>query len=391
MITKKIQIQLGLLASLMYAVSGSISALQGSSKLDIIRQLGVDSSKLQIVFTFFAIGILIGVSSLGELIKKMNMKITFLFIPIVISTFTILFVNANNLFMLCIEMFLLGLATSVYNFFGSYLIIHFFIGKEKISGLNITNLFYSISSSIIPLFLVILSNFKISWKYSSSLVIFFNILILLIIFLIGKQFNELEFYNKNEENKAKVKKKLDLHKNNILVGASVFLYVFSEFILVFWLVESLVLKGISESKAKIAMFVLWIFIAIGRALASVVGKHIRVKLFIQIISMLAFLSSLILLKSTNYSMIIILISFIGLGYSAQYASLTLYGSSFIYKNEMSRLVGFYIGMGSLGGLLISPITSILKNIFDIQQIMMLSVIQMLLLFILITLTNERDV
>jgi len=153
-----------------------------------------------------------------------------------------------------------------------------------------------------------------------------------------------------------------------LSASMLFLYVFTEMVFSYWIVEYMVNKGAYGGEAKVCLSVFWLFIAGGRLIAGKIGHKFNVGSLVISLLSLASISYFILMLIQGVWVIYIFVGLLGLGFSSLYPSIIALGTEG-RKNISPSLMTFIMTSGSVGGIIYSPISGWVNSNFDVTATM----------------------
>jgi len=350
-----------IISYIMFAYMGIAFLSQGSLKLEMADDFGITTSKLQYLFTIFSTASMIAVISNRVFLEIVPLKVEVILssLFILVGTFFMILTNNVNIFMMGLT--LSGLGIGIYISLGSYLIVNTFT-EDRNGKLNFLHFSYSLSAVITPIIAAALIGINLSWDMVYISLLF---LVIIVIFLgLNTEFSVVT--HEKEDKKESFSSKWDLKV--YLSALMLFLYVFSEMIFSYWIVEYMVNKGAQGGEAKISLSIFWLFIAGGRLMAGKLGHKFKVGNMVITILTIAFISyfSLILVKGIWITYIFV--GLLGFGFSSLYPSIIALGTEG-RKNISPALMTFIMTSGSLGGILYSPISGWVSSNFDVMLTM----------------------
>lgn len=373
---KKIKQKITWISYLSFAFIGTIFMLQGVMKIEMAADFGVETYIMQSIFTIFTIADTLAIYLNKYFIRKMKLKKIILLAILFVFIGTLGVALSKNIISFSIFIFIYGFATGIFVSLGNYLIISMY-NSERSQKLNMLNFSYAFGSLLTPGFAAWLTKYNVSWT-----IIFLGSLIFLLFITYLTINSNFEFIEIFEESKKEEQNKIDLPV--FMVGIAMFSYVNSEMVFNNWLVEYFVEKGITLSNAKYSLSIYWIFIAIGRFLSGTLLKKIKTSKYILSFSLMAILSFLLLFIAKDIRYIFLIVALMGFAYSGLYANILSYGTE-LGGSSASRMT-FYISMGSVGGIVSSPLSSIIRKSFGIDYCLTLAMFFILGIIICILFT-----
>jgi len=360
-----------IISYIMFAYMGIAFLSQGSLKLEMAESFGITTSKLQYLFTVFSTASMITVIANKVFLERVPLKLEVILssVFILVGTFFMILTKNVNIFMM--GLILSGLGIGIYISLGSYLIINTFT-KDRNGKLNFLHFSYSISAVVTPIVAATLIGINLSWDKVYMILL---ILVAVIIFLaLRTDFSSIT-HEEDEENLSQ-SAKWDLKV--YLSAAMLFLYVFTEMIFSYWIVEYMVNKGAHGGEAKISLSIFWLFIAGGRLMAGKIGHKFKVINMVIILLVIALISYFILMVVQGIWIIYIFVGLLGFGFSSLYPSIVALGAEG-RKNISPSLMTFIMTSGSIGGIMYSPISGWVSSNFNVMLTMGIGLITTILM------------
>jgi len=370
-----------IISYVMFAYMGIAFLSQGSLKLEMANNFGITTSKLQYLFTVFATASMSTVVANKFFLERVPVKLEVILSSIFILVGTFFMILTKNLNIFIMGLILSGLGIGIYTSLGNYLIINTFT-KDRNRKLNFLHFSYSISAVITPIIAATLIGINLSWD-----MVYMTLLILVVIIIIlalKTDFSDVN-YKKDKKDKKNEIKSIKWDFKVFLSASMLFLYVFTEMIFSYWIVEYMVNKGAYGGEAKISLSIFWLFIAGGRLIAGKIGHKFKVINIVMFLLITVLISYFILMLIQGVWMIYIFVAFLGLGFSSLYPSIIALGTEG-RENISPSLITFIMTAGSLGGIIYSPISGWINSSFGVIVTMgiglVTSVLMLLILFIL---------
>jgi len=368
---------------IMFAYMGIAFLSQGALKLEIAKSFGITTSELQYLFTIFSTASMIMVVSNKFLLEKISIKTEILASSLSILIGVFLMVLSTNTNFLMIGLTLGGLGIGIYISLASYLIINTF-SEDRNRKLNFLHFTYSLSAVLTPMIAAILIGLNLSWNIVYIILLSFVVFVM----ILGAKTDFREITPKKEEIEVKSESKWGIRV--YLSALLLFLYVFSEMIFSYWIVEYMIDKGARGGEAKISLSIFWLFIAIGRFLVGKYGNKFKVSDIVVFLLTVSFISYFSLMFLDGVFGIYVLVGILGLGFSSLYPSIVSLGTE-DKKNVSPSLMTFIMMSGSIGGIAYSPISGWINSNYTIEITMGVGVIttlSMLLIGIILKLKNK---
>jgi len=346
-----------IISYVMFAYMGIAFLSQGSLKLEMASSFKITTSKLQYLFTVFATASMITVIANKIFLERVPLKLEVILSSIFILVGTFFMVLTKNINIFMVGLILSGLGIGIYISLGNYLIMNTFT-KDRNRKLNFLHFSYSISAVVTPVIAAALIGINLSWNMVYMILL---ILVVIIIFLALK----IDFKNINHERDEKTGTQLVRWDFKVYLSASMlFLYVFTEMIFSYWIVEYMVKKGAYGGEAKISLSIFWLFIAGGRLIAGKIGHKFKVINIVLTLLTIVSVSYLILMLIQGVWITYIFVAFLGLGFSSLYPSIIALGTEG-RKSISPSLMTFIMTAGSLGGIIYSPFSGWINSNFSV--------------------------
>ncbi|MGB6128557.1 MAG: MFS transporter [Psychrilyobacter sp.] len=360
-----------MISYIMFGYMGIAFLSQGSLKLEMAESFGITTSKLQYLFTVFSTASMITVIANKVFLERVPLKLEVILssIFILVGTFFMILTKNVNIFMT--GLILSGFGIGVYISLGSYLIINTF-SEDRNGKLNFLHFSYSISAVVTPIIAAALIGINLSWDkvYMTLLT-----LVGVIIFLALKTNFSNIIHGEDEENSSQ---SVIWDLKVYLSAAMLFLYVFTEMIFSYWIVEYMITKGAYGGEAKISLSIFWLFIAVGRLIAGKLGHKFSVINMVITLLGIAFISYFILIFVQGIWIIYIFVGLLGFGFSSLYPSIVALGTEG-RKNISPSLMTFIMTSGSVGGIMYSPISGWVSGHFNVALTMGMGIITTILM------------
>ncbi len=364
------------LANVLFWFNGMVYLLPGVVLIHIAKSFQVDTHIIGYIYTLLTVGNVTAVQCNGRLLDKVDIRIELLFATVLmlVSIIGISTVSSLPLFALCI--FTFGLGNGFFSSTANYLIVNLYESNDRAARLNLLHFFFSVGAIMSPLISGALLEVGLSWQtiYRLALILLAGVSLIVWttpVTLIKRPKNEAVHHHE--------KLKLSVYA----IAISLFSYMIAEGSFVFWgntyFIEYL---GLDITKAGFLISVFWLFMAIGRGLSRFVLKQVSVEKYILTSSGLAFAALMILLTSSNYGTVLVVVGAMGLSFSGLYACILSYGTLQL-PYPSAKLMSLYITFGSLGGLTSSPFSSWLKHSFSLKTSLIITGSFMAVVFVLI--------
>ena len=358
------------LVYLLFMYIGISFNLAGVISMEIANTFRVDTAIIGYTFSLFSIGYSLAILGNGCLLDRVKLK-SLMCVSLVITMFGIITAAYSiNIQMFTIAIFTAGVGMGVLCSSGNYYMVCSFDDKERTSKLSILNFFYSFGAIVAPLAAGYLLEAGVSWSkvYLVSMIC----LVPVVLLTVTSSFRLAGAEQKNPAN-TRVSTDEQWGIAIYLIGAALFCYVISEMILTYWLVAYLIERyTLAVNEAGIGLSLFWFFMAGGRLLSGYAAGKISVVRFIMICAGLGFLTFGCMLTVSEPYLAMVLVSVLGLSYAGLYPSILSYGTQQT-AGASSKLMTFFITVGSAGGILSFVISSFLKQNSGITAALLLSV------------------
>ncbi|MEI6857189.1 MFS transporter [Psychrilyobacter sp.] len=355
----------------MFAYMGIAFLSQGSLKLEMAENFGITTSKLQYLFTVFSTASMVTVIANKVFLERVPLKLEVILSSIFILVGTFFMVLTKNINIFMIGLILSGLGIGVYISLGSYLIINTFT-EDRNGKLNFLHFSYSISAVLTPIIAATLIGINFRWNVVYMILL---ILVIVIIFLgLRTDFSNITHEKDKGTESLSVKWDVKVYLSALML----FLYVFTEMIFSYWIVEYMINKGAHGGEAKISLSIFWLFIAGGRLVAGKNGHKFKVNNIVVTLLIMALTSYFTLMLVQGILVTYIFVGLLGLGFSSLYPSIIALGIEG-RKNISPSLMTFIMTSGSVGGIMYSPISGWVNSNFDVTITMGIGVITTVLM------------
>ena len=315
--------------------------------LDISRSTGINTGDLSLIFTFFTIG-----SVMGQLTSILYNK-KFKSFTIIITGFIILIPIT----------IILSLTRELYAFYILYLFSGYILGviwlqanqniirsriKNKDRLITVGLSFYPIGALMSPYISYSLVTRGIDWRFIYYLLV---LLILLILSLYLSITRKIEYLILKTEKKISLKKTFSQKSKNILFILTLIMllfYTMSETVIATWaptFFRSERLFNVGEAAFLISLF--WAGILLGRIITGILAGRIKASYLILMLSLFSLIAIIILYFSQSKNSNLVMIIFVGLGYSSIFPLLVSSGST-IYRSGSGIFLTLLFSSANLG-------------------------------------------
>ncbi len=315
--------------------------------LDISKSTGIETGDLNLIFTFFTIG-----SVIGQLTSVLYNK-KFKSLTIIITGFIILIPIT----------IILSLTEELYAFYLLYFTSGYILGviwlqanqniirsriKNKDRLITIGLSFYPIGALLSPYISYSLVARGIDWRFIYYLLV---LLILVILSLYISITRKIEYLVLKTEKKISLKEIFSQKSKNVLFVLTAIMltfYTMSETVIATWaptFFRSERLFNVGEAAFLISLF--WAGILAGRVITGILAGRIKASHLILMLSLFSLIAIIILYFSQSKNSNLVMMVFIGLGYSSIFPLLVSSGST-IYRSSTGIFLTLLFSSANLG-------------------------------------------
>ncbi len=351
--------------------------------LDISKSTGIETGDLNLIFTFFTIG-----SVMGQLTSILYNK-KFKSLTIIIAGFIIL---------IPVTM-ILSLTKELYAFYILYLISGYLLGviwlqaNQNISRSRIKNKdrlttialsFYPIGALISPYISFSLVARGLDWRYIYYLLI---LLILVILSLYLSITKKIKYLVLEPEKKISLKVVFSQKSKNILfilTAVMLLFYTMSETVIATWaptFFRSERLFNVGEAVFLISLF--WAGLLAGRVITGILAGRIKTSYLILMLSLLSLIAIIIMYFSQSKNSNLVIMVIVGLGYSSIFPLLVSSGST-IYKSGSGILLTILFATANLGIAVAPYLTRFLSGFGMLASISLAPILMIVLVMLVIS-------
>ncbi len=351
--------------------------------LDISKSTGIETGDLNLIFTFFTIG-----SVIGQLTSVLYNK-KFKSLTIIVTGFIVLIPVT----------IILSLTNGLYAFYVLYLICGYILGviwlqanqnilrsriKNKDRLITIGLSFYPVGALISPYISFTLVARGIDWRYIYYLLILLIILILSLYLLITRK---IKYLSLKPEERISIKKVFSQKSKNILfilTAVMLLFYTMSETVIATWaptFFRSERLFNVGEAALLISLF--WAGILIGRVITGILAGAVKTNLLILVLSLLSIAAIIILYFSQSKNSNLAIMILVGVGYSSIFPLLISFGST-IYKSGSGILLTILFASANIGIAMAPYLTRSFSRFGMLASISLAPILMMVLILLLIS-------
>ena len=331
------------LAYLMFFTLGFTTTLFGVTLLDICTTYQVAPYMVGYILALLPIGSTTAMPLSGWLLERKALRLILLSALFIMFSSISVMIVYHQIALFAVSMLILGISNGMIISIANYIIVHLYNNQERPARLNMLNFCYSFGAVAAPL---ISSSFAhlFPWQF------FFTFALVLLLLTAG--FSLTAKFNTVRESLAQHPPAVEeaWTKSVYIIGAALFFYVLSEYIVVNWAAAYFRQNlSMTTESASLILFFFFILMAIGRFFSGIIVQYLKVELYLLLCSMLAVLSFIGLLMSHAYFAMLLASAVMGFSYSGIYASLLSYGTQQL-RRPSSKLITFLITTGSTGGI-----------------------------------------
>jgi FHS family glucose/mannose:H+ symporter-like MFS transporter len=315
--------------------------------LDISITTGINVGNLNLIFTFYTIGSVIGqLTSVlyNKKFKALNIILTG-FIVLIPITFSLSF--SNRLIAFYILYFIAGYILGVIWIQANRNIIRSKVrNKDRLTTIALS--FYPVGAFTAPFIASTIVSNNLSWRFLYYII---SLIIIVIIILYLTITRKIKYDNIKQEEVLSFKE-IFLYKNkNTIFILTIFLlvaYCISETVIATWSPTFLRSEKMFDiQSAALFVSIFWISIIAGRVIVGFLAGKIKANYMILILSGVAVVSMFFMFLSDSKYFIFIAVFFAGLGFSGIFPLLISSGST-IYKKGKGVLLTMLFASANLG-------------------------------------------
>ena len=324
------------------------------------------------VFGFFMLGMVCTQFLNGFLIEKISIKKELYIISFIYLMCVVWMYNMTSFIMLLPILFIIGLVFGIVVTIPHFLFVHAFKGIKRSSNLNRLDISFSLGSMLWPLLAGAIVAVMLPWQtvYLSLIIVWIFILIMISI----TKLPDVSSKHLKETNESFSK----WNKYVWLTGLAMFIYFVSQVGFIYWVAYYLQHRlHMNAATSNFGVTLFWFFYMIGCFISSFALKKIQVNKYIIGSMVIAAISFGVIIISPTPIVMMIAISFFGLGCATIYESTISFGSQMLDKPS-PKLVGFFITLSGIGTLVGQYYSSYIVGRCGIIPIIWISAILMII-------------
>ena len=376
-----------LIAYLVFIFQGLTAPLGSVMIMEIGEKYSVDISSISYIYALGIVGGGIAAVFSGFLLESLGKrKLIFMGIIIAFAAGAAITVS-HYLMILAVGMFLFGVSSWFLVAVGNYVIISYYQGEQRSSQLNLLNFFFSIGALAAPL----MAGFMLARNIPWELVFLapFALLVILSILAYSPAFVTTEFPSSIPRKKCQQNTAEKWNMDIYLIGAGLGFYCMLELSYTSWIIvhlrENLAVDIVAASLVLTAFYICQ---AIGRLISGFIVKYVALNIYIIACACIGLITTLFMIFSKNYMIVLYLTILMGLGIASLYPSILSYGTLQV-KNPSSHLTTFFLSSGVIGSIVVMLLTSFLKQHFGVLACIASGVFAAAMVMLLIGITKIR--
>ncbi len=349
--------------------------------LEVGASLSTNIRDLNLIFTFFTIGYLIGNLTSIFYNKKFQKLHVIIFSYIVLIGANIVLSLARSLYIYYFLYFLSGYVLGII-----WIQANAFILESKIKNkvrLNMIALsFFPIGTLVTPFIVTIIVSNKLNWWYVYYVII---IIILIIVTLYLTITRKKKYDTRVKSKESAILKGIFTNKSkNIIIVIRIILtllYTIPVTIIITWFPTFFrIEKMFNYKEAGLTISIFYTSMILGRVIISLLEKKIKMENIILIFTFIAFISLCFMVYSNYKYIIFIAEGFAGIGFSGIFPFLVS-SVSVMYEKGRDVLITILFGAESLGAALAPYLTGSISK-YNMTLSVSLSIIVSVVIFIL---------
>ena len=364
---------------LTYFISGMVILIFGVILPNLIEERNLSFTAAGGLLSFLAIGNLCSSLVYPVFCGMMSQKTAVVVLAYPVCLF--LFTMGLPVPVLYVMIFLIGITKGMITIINNHAIRQ--VTGSSNQYLNLLHMWYAVGAFLSPFVTMLLMGAGMNWKTILRLLAVLTVLIVLSYATMDYRKIEKEAEKKaGEENgrSSMTKEKFWFLKNTgfLLAVGALFFYMGLENSVNGWFVTYLKSTGfMSTSLATVMVSVTWIMIMIGRIVIASISKSVPPAKILAVISVLQFVSVLILVFADHTTMAVAALILLGLGMAGAFPTTTAFTGDLMGNSPLGMSV--FTGIGSLGGILTPQVIGVLADKLGFQAAILFLVLDALLL------------
>lgn len=344
---------------LTYFLSGMVILIFGVILPYLIEERGISFTAAGGMLSFMAVGNLLASLVYPVFCAKMTQKQASVLIAAAYPVCLFLFTLKLPVTALYVMIFLIGITKGVITIINNHAIRQVTGSSNKY--LNLLHTWYAIGAFLSPFVTSVLTSFGVDWKMILRLLAAATVGIVIAYWTMDYSRVEQDTGRK-EEKKAREEKPFWFLKNPCFLLASgiLFSYIGIENAVNGWFVTYLKSTGLMSMEVSTVMVsVTWIMIMVGRLIIASISQKVKPAGILAVISIIQFVSILLLVKASSPALVILSLIIMGLGMAGTFPTSTAFTGNFLGSSPVGMSV--LTGISSLGGILTPQIIGVLAD------------------------------
>lgn len=357
----------------------------GPMLIEMSKDTGFSSENLSLIFTFFAIGLIVG--QLTSIIYNRFLKrVVILTASYVLQIFFLIILSfVKDLFLFYLFYILVGyIAGVIWLQATNYILESNINNKARLTTIFLS--FYPVGNFIAPFIASSLVKNNLNWRYAYYITAAIAFVILLLYYFV-KKINKKDNIIKEKPEKISFKIVFNNKQINIvfILGCILLLlYCVSETIIATWAPTFLrKIRFFEIEKASLAVSVFWLAILAGRIIVSTIAGKIKSNYIMFFLSVIGVVSMLFLIRAQSSALIFVAIIFAGLGCSG-IITLGIASASTVYEKGRGLLASIVFASVNLGTSITPFITKLVSKYNLTLSVGMASIFMLLTLSVIIS-------
>lgn len=364
---------------LTYFISGMVILIFGVILPNLIEERNLSFTAAGGLLSFLAIGNLCSSLVYPVFCGMMSQKTAVVVLAVPYPVCLFLFTMGLPVPVLYVMIFLIGITKGMITIINNHAIRQ--VTGSSNQYLNLLHMWYAVGAFLSPFVTMLLMGAGMNWKTILRLLAVLTVLIVLSYATMDYRKIEKEVEKKaGEENggSSMTKEKFWFLKNTgfLLAVGALFFYMGLENSVNGWFVTYLKSTGfMSTSLATVMVSVTWIMI--GRIVIASISKSVPPAKILAVISVLQFVSVLILVFADHTTMAVAALILLGLGMAGAFPTTTAFTGDLMGNSPLGMSV--FTGIGSLGGILTPQVIGVLADKLGFQAAILFLMLDALLL------------
>lgn len=379
---------------LAYFISGIVVLMFGVILPYLIEERGLSFTVAGGILSFLAIGNLASCVCYPLLCRRMSEKtaavlLSFLY-PVCLYLF-VLDVPDVPVFVLYLLVFLIGITKGMISIVNNYAVKQ--VTGNSAQYLSLLHMWYAVGALLSPFLFSVLVAAGISWKLVLKFLAASTLLIVLAYLLLdfktvqqrGKEDTapvntETGGASEKRDKKASFGSGFGFLKDGcfLLASGAMFCYMGLENSVNGWFVTYLENTGMMSAELSAMMVsVTWTMIMVGRIIVAFLSKKLKAHYILAVITVIQFISVILLIGASSPVMIVIALVIMGLGMAGCYPTTTAFAGRSLGDSPLGMSV--LTGVGSIGGIFLPQLIGVLADYMGFHAAIMFLIFDCILL------------